>query len=137
MPHRAWPLAVPPPPSIGWCESVFDPAGIVAHANSGTNSDFPNPPVLYYAGVVGYSAGMVVEWTMTFQMLFDAGAREPLLFVQPNGRVQIDIGVPEYAQALQPGLVTLSATVDGVESDVLTLSISDNFYATASWGPAP
>lgn len=134
--HHAWPIIALPPPSIGWADSVFDLAGTVAHANSGTNNDFPNPPVLYYAGVVRYPAGAVVEWTMTFQRLRETGARDPLLVEKPNGMVQIDIGVPEYAQELQPGLLTLTATVDGEATDSLVFSLSDSFYATASWGPA-
>lgn len=144
--HNAWPVVALPPPSIGWTDplaltggdgqtgGVF---GTVAHANSGTDNSFPNPGVLYHAGVVNYAAGSVVVWSHTFEPLFDAGAPEPFLIPMMLGFVEVVIGTGEYAQALQPGLLTLTATIDGEASDSIVLMISSNYYALASWGPAP
>jgi hypothetical protein len=130
------PPAAPPLTAIGWLEWVLDVAGVAAMANTGVTNygGLLGTPDLY-AGVVSY-AGSTVAWGSVWAPL--AGDAAPTLLALSGGVVQVS--VPESGGMPSMGLLTLSATIDGVACpNTIELSLYNpgSSYAQAAWGPAP
>lgn len=129
--------------SVGWASPLF--GGTYAHSNSGTGTWYNGAPVLIYtpttgpiyAGLIGYTSGTVV-WNPVWAPL----SGDPAPTTNPVGAggsiLQVsfaNIGFPERTSA---GLLTLSASVDGVPTiDSVQISVAAGSYNTIAWGPTP
>lgn len=126
----------PPAPaeSIGWASTIRIDGGY-AHANTDTTTwelgDL-NDSTPAYAGVVGGTAGTVV-WDDTWVPVgSDPG---PTLTPLAGGVVQVQFPSVGVFFAAPEGLLTLTATVDGVPTDSIEMSLGPANYNTIAWGP--
>ena len=144
MSHRAWPAYIPPiaadPHSIGWFEPSTSALGALAHANSGTDNN--NNSDLFgtlYAGVVGGAGLGAVVWSSSFATL---NGSQPVATLTPQSvdTVKVELVGAGYANwGGWLGLLTLTATVDGVETDAIVVAVAAPpplNYASLAWGPA-
>lgn len=130
----------PEPPvggaSIGWGNPVTDSTGF-AHANSGTSewvlglSPQFNDTTPYYVGVVGGTAGVVV-WSVDWAPI----GTDPAPTTTPAGAVlAVQFDAITFLRT-SAGLLTISATVDGVPTDSVVIATLDENYNDVAWGPA-
>lgn len=138
--------------SIGWSNPLraTDGAAVYAHANAGTASWGPNAPDinegsggvrLPRCGIVGYDTinSPPVVWTLTWAPLAaDAAPGYTVIGSLDGDEIRIDfanIGFPDRTSA---GLLTISATVDGVPTvDTVQMAVGAGSYNTMAWGPTP
>lgn len=146
-------VAAPAPAglSVGWANPLRysdDPSGTTAsylHSNSGTSAWGPlpsqiyasggGPPRLPRVGLIGYTSGAVV-WVFNWAPLVSDPAPTGSGPGTDKATVGLaNLGFPERTSA---GLLTISATVDGVPTiDSVQMAIAAGSYNAISWGPTP
>lgn len=138
MPHPAGGGVAP---VIGWLDSVVNPDGVAAHANTGVGQyklgfELTIINESMYAGIVGYTGGVVAwqsQWAPT-----EAEAA-PNITPMSGGRVEIqwpDLG--GFPPRAANGLLTLTATIDGgPPSASIEVTSATSFYTDFAWGPTP
>jgi hypothetical protein len=131
--------------SVGWASPIF--GGTYAHANAGTGTWYLGPPVEIftprtgpiYAGLIGYTSGTVVWSAVWTPLVADpAPATSP---VGPGGSIlEISFAnLPGFPPVITSrGLLTISATVDGVPTiDSVQIATGPFAYNEIAWGPTP
>jgi len=130
-----------PVAAIGWLESVIDPGGVAAQANAGVGdwrqSLLPRIQIddFMYAGVVGYTAGAVV-WSSVWAPT--GGDASPTLTPGAGGVVTVTWSNFDFPPITSAGLLTISATLDGVPiGNEIEVSSGPTSYNEMAWGPVP
>jgi hypothetical protein len=138
--------------SVGWANPLraTDGTATYAHANSGTNRWGPvtgqinagsGGVRLPRAGIVGYDVinSPPVVWSLVWAPLAsDPAPTYTVIGTLDGDEIQINfanIGFPDRTSA---GLLTISATVDGVPTgDSVQMAVGAGSYNTMAWGPTP
>lgn len=146
MTHRAWPMTLPPPstpstPSIAWYQSEYSQAGVLEHANTGAwQGSIVTPPTLLYGALIDWVDTIVLSFAFAWEPLVPGGAAPDTTSVADQGYFFVALASPYVASE---GMLTVQATVDGVLSDEIILSVAAGGYPVVgnysnfAWGPAP
>ena len=128
-------------PVIGWLNLANDAAGVAAHANTDIGYfveglDGLDIDPYMYAGIVGYTSGVVV-WSSAWTPV--GADAEPTLTDIGGGVVRVEWpNLGDAPTRTSEGLLRLTATLDGVSTDVgqgIDVVSSRGFYSVFAWGP--
>lgn len=134
MPHPAQAAGA----SLGWGDPVNTNGGY-AHANSGVSEWILGTPVIdentpVYVGIVGYSTGVVVWDPVWTPVGSDPG---PSTTPLAGGVLQVLFPFIDTFFHAPEGLLTVTATVDGVPTDSVEIALGPANYNLIAWGPTP
>lgn len=122
------------PGSIGFGNPISGTENIL-HANSGSGA-FGIVISQLNGGVVAYAGGTVV-WSTVWAPTGSPGTPAPTL--APFGETFTVTINPLSGMFFEApgGLLTISATIDGVATDSIQIAIGTGEYNSVAWGPVP
>lgn len=130
----------PPPPaagSIGWMNPVGGPfeGFTVAHSNNGSGTFNLDTGTSFYAAIVDFAGATTIVWNLVWTPVGADPA--PVIGTQNDASGWVEIQYPSLAPfGTSEGLLTITATIDGVTSDAIVMSSGAANYNTMAWGPA-
>lgn len=141
MYHFWYDTDVTPPPvtlSIGWIDPINDPFDpfTVAHTNTGTDTFGLGlaSSGRFYVALVGGFSGSTLIWNLDWTPVGSDPA--PTITGQDDVAAWVEITYPFIGLFVtSEGLLRVSATVDGVATDVVVMSSGPGAYNPMAWGP--